>query len=205
MIGNCFAMRLRGTTTTNLSAYGNSRNELLLIDSIILSQQTHVHQQRTYLTLIAFIMKALCIPVGASTIPVILLEIQRSAQYRISRSLLIRLMILTIRLQSKLNYREGVIIGCKGVTNIVFYLMGRDVWRWFSGTSMNVRLGFGGGHTTVNRMSVIALNWVMTHSFVSLGMSDFLLFHNNEDCLWYQLAAMMNFMHKRLYKSYDPI
>ena len=55
----------------------------LLIDSIIISQHTQGSRKTTYLTLMKFITKELCIPVEDSTIPVIILTIQRSAQYRI--------------------------------------------------------------------------------------------------------------------------
>ena len=74
IVGNRFAMELRGTTTTSLLASGNSRNESLLIASIILSQQTQGLRKITYLPLMTLITKALCLPVGASTIPFIILS-----------------------------------------------------------------------------------------------------------------------------------
>ena len=111
IIGNCFAMGLRGTTTTSLSKSGNYWNESLLISSIIILQQTQVRHQRTYLPLMTLITRELCIPVRDSSVPVILLVIQRSERYRISRSLLLRIMLLAIWLRRKLNWREGGIIG----------------------------------------------------------------------------------------------
>ena len=81
-----------------LLASGNSWNELLLIASRILSKKAHGRWKRTYITLITLITKALCIPIGDSTIPVLLLEIQRSAQYQISQAILLRLLLLTIRI-----------------------------------------------------------------------------------------------------------
>ena len=62
-----------------LSASGNSHNELLLIDSIILSQQTQGLRQRKYPPLLIFITKALCISFGDSDILVLFLVIQGSA------------------------------------------------------------------------------------------------------------------------------
>ena len=114
--------------------------------------------------------KALYLPVGASTIPVLLLEIQRSAQYRISRLLLLRLLLLTIRLRRKFNWREGGVIYQLGVTAIGGYLMEIDVYRGLSGTAMTVRFGLGGVPTTVHRMAVTSLHCIMNHLFVSLGM-----------------------------------
>ena len=40
IVGHYFDMGLRGTTTTSISASGNSQNEMLPIASIILSQKT---------------------------------------------------------------------------------------------------------------------------------------------------------------------
>ena len=80
ILGNCFAMGLRVITTASLSESWNSRNKSLLIASIILSQQTQGVSKIIYLPLMTLIMKALCIPVGESTIPVLLLAIQRSAR-----------------------------------------------------------------------------------------------------------------------------
>ena len=120
-------MGLRGTTTTSLPASWNYWNKSLLIDSIIVSQQTQETWKRTYLNLMKLIMKALCLPVETSTIPVILLAIQRSAIYRTSLSLLLQPLLLAIGLQMKFNWREGDIIGRKGVTSIGGYLMERYV------------------------------------------------------------------------------
>ena len=141
IFGNCFAMGLRGTTLTSLLATGNSQNEPLLIASIILSQQIQVRRQITYLSLMTLIKKALCIPVGDSAIPVLILKIQRSARYRISQLLLFQLLLLVIRLQIKLNLREWVIIRRLGVTTIVYYLMEIYVWRGVSGTAISVWFG----------------------------------------------------------------
>ena len=77
IVGNCIAMGLRGTNTESLLASGNSRNEYLLIASIILSQQTQGRRKILYLPLIKLIMKALCIPVVESNITVILPAINR--------------------------------------------------------------------------------------------------------------------------------
>ena len=77
MVGNCFSMGLRGTNTESLLASGNSRNEYLLIASIILSPQTQGRRKILYLPLIKLIMKALCIPVVESNITVILPAINR--------------------------------------------------------------------------------------------------------------------------------
>ena len=84
-----------GTTITNcwkMFCYGVKRNhfnksirirefseKLLLIASIILSQQTQARRQRTYLPLMKLTSKALFLPFGASNIPVLILTIQRSA------------------------------------------------------------------------------------------------------------------------------
>ena len=176
-------MGLVGTPITSLSASGNSWKELLFIASIILSQQTHILRQRTYLPLMTLITKALCLPVRASTIPVLLLAIHRSAWYRISRSLLIKLLLFDIRLRRKFNWREGVIIGCLGVTVIWGYLKERDIWRWVSSTAMTIWFGLVGGYTTVNIMAVTALHIIMTHSCVSLEMFVVWITHNNDYCL----------------------
>ena len=69
-------MGLRGTTTTSLLVPGSSRNKLLSIASIILSQQTQGLRQRTYLPLMTLITKSLCLTVGASPILVLILKIQ---------------------------------------------------------------------------------------------------------------------------------
>ena len=116
-------MGLRSTTLKSLLVSGNSRNESLLIASIILSRQKQGRRQITYLPLMTLITKALCLPVVASTIPVLLLAIQRSARYWISRSLLLQLLLLTIRLRRKFNLRQGGIIGRLGFTSIKGYLI----------------------------------------------------------------------------------
>ena len=149
------------------------------------------------------ITKALCPLFGTSTITVLLLAIQRLARYRISRSLLLWLILLAIRIQRKLNWREGGIIGRLRVTDIGGHLLERYVWIGISGTAMTVWFGFGGGTTTVNMMDVTALHRIMTPSFVSLEMFSILLVHNNDDWLGYNLAAMIPFMPLWLYKRYD--
>ena len=123
IFGKCFALGLRGMTMTSSLASGNSRKELLLIASVILSQHKQGLRQRTYLPLMALITKALCIPFRYSTIQVLLLAIQISAQYQISRLLLLQILLLAIRIQMKFNRREGGIMGRLGVTTIVVYLM----------------------------------------------------------------------------------
>ena len=147
--------------------------------------------------------KSLCLPFGASNIPVLILTIHRLAQYWISQSLLLWLLILTICIWRKFNSGEGGIIGRLGVTAIGGYLMERDVWRWFSGTAMTVRLGLVGVTNTVNIMAVTALYHIMNHLFLYLDMFDVWLVHNNDDYIGYQLAGMMTFMPKRLYKSHN--
>ena len=72
----------------------------------------------TYFSLMKLITKAQCLPVGASTITVLLLAIHRSAQYQRSQSLLLLLLVLAIQLQGKLKRRDGGIIGRLGVTEI---------------------------------------------------------------------------------------
>ena len=59
--------------------------------------------------------------------------------------------------------------------------MERDVWRGFSGTDIDVRFGFRGGSTTVNRMAVTALHPIMTHPFFSIAMFSVWIVHNNDD------------------------
>ena len=61
----------------------------LLTASIILSKQTQGRREITYLPLMKLITKELCLPIGASTITVLLLAIQISEQYRIPKSLLL--------------------------------------------------------------------------------------------------------------------
>ena len=61
----------------------------LLTASIILSKQTQGRREITYLPLMKLTTKALCLPIGASTITVLLLAIQISEQYRIPKSLLL--------------------------------------------------------------------------------------------------------------------
>ena len=183
IVGNCFAVGLRGTTPTILSASGNYWKKSMLIASIIISQHTQGLRKITYLPLMALMTKSLCISIWDSAIPVLLLEIQRSARYRISRSLLLPILLLAIQLRRKFNWRELCIIGWIGVTAIVCYLMERYVWRWVSGTAMFVGFGFGGGPTTVNTISMTALHRIMNPSFVSLNMFSVWLFHNNYDFL----------------------
>ena len=81
-----------------------------MIASVIISQQTQGLWKITYLTLMAFITKELCIHVEDSNIPVLLLAITRSARYWISQYL------LSIQLLKQLNWREGGVIGKTGVT-----------------------------------------------------------------------------------------
>ena len=148
------------------------------------------------------ITKALCLLIGASNITV-LLEIHRSARHRISRSLLLRLLILAIRLQRKLNWKDGVIIVRIGFTDTGGYLIERYLWRGVSGTTMTVRFCFRGGPTTVNRISVTSLHHIMTHLFVFLEIFFVWLVHNNDYFLGYQISDMTSFMLMRLYKSHD--
>ena len=142
-------MELRGTTTKLLLASGNSWNELLLIASIIILQQTQGRRQRTLIPLIILITKALWLPVRTSTIPFLLLSIQRSARYRISWLLLLWLLLLTIQLRRKFNWRDGSIIGRLGVISIVGYLMEGYIWREVYGADTTVIFGLGGGTTTI--------------------------------------------------------
>ena len=151
------------------------------------------------------ITKSLCIPVESSTIPFLILIIQRSAQYLISQSLLIRLLILAIWLRRKFNWRDAGIIGRLGFTGIGFYLMERYFWIGFSGTSMTVWFGFVGEPTTVNRMFMTYLHFIITHSFASLDMFFVLLVHKNDNFLVYQLVSMMPFMPMRLYKYWSEL
>ena len=104
-------MGLRETIKKSLSVSGNYQNESLLIASIIISEQTQGRRQRTYLTLMEVITKELFIPVIDSTIPVLILEIQRSSPYGISQSLLLQLLLLDVRLKVKFDWRERVIPG----------------------------------------------------------------------------------------------
>ena len=57
--------------------------------------------------------------------------------------------------------------------------------------------------TIVNNFIVILLKYIMAPSFISLDMFVFLLVHNNDECLGYQLADMMPFMPMILYKRND--
>ena len=129
------------------------------------------------------ITKALCIPAGAPTVSVLLLAIQRSERYQISRSLLLRLLIFTIYIQRNFNCREGGVIGQLGANSIVDYLMEGYFWIGVSGTAMTVLFGLGWGLTTVNRMAVTALHRIVTHSFVSLYIFDVWLLHRNDKFL----------------------
>ena len=98
-ITNCWKLFCYGFKRNHFNKYISIREfseKLLLIASIILSQQTQARRQRTYLPLMTLTSKALCLPFGASNIPVLILTIQRSARYRISQSLLLRLLLLTI-------------------------------------------------------------------------------------------------------------
>ena len=96
--------------------------KLMLIASIIISQQKQGRRKRTYLTLMKLITKELCLPVRASIIPVLLLAIQRSERYRMSQSLLLRLLLLAIRLQRNSNWTEGGIIGRLGDNGKIFLI-----------------------------------------------------------------------------------
>ena len=196
-------MRLRGTTMKILSSSGNYRNKLLLISSIIISQQTQGIWKRTYLPLMKLIKNTLCIPLRDSDTPVLLLVIKISAQHRISRLLLLRLLTLAIRLRRNFNWREGGIIGRPGFNIIWGYLTEIYVWRGVSGTSMSVWLGFLGGPTTVNRNSMTPLHCIRTPLFVSLGMFSVWLVHKNDDFLGYKLSSMRPFITTRLYKRHD--
>ena len=183
IVGNCFAMGLRKTTTTILLVSGNSWNKFLLIASILISQQIQGRWKIKYITLITLIMKVLCIPVRDSTIPVLLLVIQRSAQYWISQSLLLWLLLLAIRIQRKFNCTKGGIIGRIVVTSIGGYLMEIEFWILVSGNSMSVWFGLGGGPTTVNIISVTALHRIVTPPLVFLDVFDVWIVHNNDYCL----------------------
>ena len=118
------------------------------------------------------ITKKLCIPVGDSTIIVILLVVHISARYRIPRLLLLRLMLLDIQLRRKFNWRDGGIIGRLGVTAIGGYLIEIDVLIGVSGTAISIRFGLEGGLTDVNIIYVTALHHITTPSFVLLDMFD---------------------------------
>ena len=59
------------------------------------------------------------------------------------------------------------------------------------------------GFTIVDMFVVTVLQCIMTHSFVSLDMSVVCIFRYNDDCLGWQIAAMMPFMPMRLYKRHD--
>ena len=202
IVGNCFAIGLRGTTLESLSASGNSRKKLMLIDSIIILKQTQGRRRRTLIPSMKIIKKAPCIPVWDSTIPYLLLAIQRSERYWISRSPLLWILLLSIPLWRKLDSRDGGIIDRLGVTDIGGYLVERDVWRGVSGTSMDVRFSLVGGPTTVNIISVTDLYCIMSHLFFFLDMCDVWLVHNNDYCLVYQLVSVMPFMPMRLYKKH---
>ena len=112
-------------------------------------------------------------------------------------------MILAIQIQRYLNCREGVIIRWLGVTDIGGYLTERYFWRGFSGTAMSVCFGLGEGPTTVNKISVTVLNYIINPSFVSLDIFSVLHVHINYDFLGYQRAAIMPFITMRLCKRYD--
>ena len=149
------------------------------------------------------ITKALRLLVGVSTIPVILLAIQRSARYRISWSLLLQLLLLTIQFQMNFNWRYGGIIGRIEVTNIGGYLIEINFCRGVSVTAMTVRFGLWGRPNTVNRMTVTALHHITNHSFVSIDMFAVWLVHKHENFLGYQLDAMVPSMYMRIYKRHD--
>ena len=161
MVENCFAMGLRGAIMTSVLASGNSWNDSLWIASVILSQQKKGLRRRTYLPLVTLITKSLCLPIGASTISVLLLVIQISARYRRSRSLLLLLLLLAVQLLRRLKIREGGILWRLGVNEIGCYLMEGYVWREVSSTAVAVKFGLGGGSTTVNRMDMTALHQTM--------------------------------------------
>ena len=122
------------------------------------------------------ITNELCIPVRASTIPVLLLATHRSAQYQISQSLLLQLLILAIRLQRKLKRREGGIIGHLVVTAIGGYLMETYVLRGVSVTAMAVPFGLVGGPTTVIRMAVTALHHIINPLLLTVDMFVLVVF-----------------------------
>ena len=126
IVGKKIAMGLRGSTIISLLASGNCQNDPLWIASVIHSQKTHGRRWIKFLPLMILIIKALCLSVIASTIPVLLLSIQR---YRISSSLLLPLLLLVINIWGELKSREGGIIGQLGVTAVWVYLMERYVWR----------------------------------------------------------------------------
>ena len=56
--------------------------------------------------------------------------------------------------------REGGVIGRLGSTEIVVHLMETDFLIVVYVTTMSIRFGFGGGPTTINRISVTALTYL---------------------------------------------
>ena len=57
--------------------------------------------------------------------------------------------------------------------------------------------------TIVNKFIVIVWNKLWLPCSSPFFMFDVWLFHNNDDCLGYKLAAMMHFMPMKLYKRHD--
>ena len=85
-ITNCWKLFRYGVKREHYDKFISIREllEQITVDFFKNSSTTDTETlKKTLLTLMKLITKALCIPVGDSTIPVILLEIQRSGRYRI--------------------------------------------------------------------------------------------------------------------------
>ena len=138
----------------------------------MISHHTQGLHKITYLTLAKLTTKELCIPVVASTIPVPLLTIQISARYQRPQLLPLLLLILAIPMERNLKRRDGGIIGRLGVTEILCFLMERDVWIVFYGTAMTIQFGLGVLPTTVNIMAMTALHRIMNPLLLNVDMSS---------------------------------
>ena len=98
--------------------------------------------------------------------------------------------------------REEYITGLLEVIVLGVFLMERYATIEAFGFERDV-IGSTRRRTIVDKLAVIVLKRIMTPSFVSLDMFFVLLVHNNDYCLGYQIAAILPFMHMRLYKRHN--
>ena len=97
---------------------------------------------------------------------------------------------------------EGDITGLLEVTVPGSCLMEIDASREAFGFTKDV-IGSTRSCTIVDMFIVTVLQCIMTHMFVSLDMFVVCIVCYNDDCLGYQLAAMMPSTPMRLYKRHD--
>ena len=206
-ITNCwifFVMGLIDTTVTDWLVSENYRNDLLKIASKIHFHLIEGPQQRAYPPLMRSMMEIQFLLAVQFIFPVVFLPTHCPSLFTEQISTVPHQYLLDLIIfpkNKKLN-REGYLTELLEVTvqgsclreidaSIEAFSFTRDV------------IGSTRRCTIVNKFIVIVLKRIMNPSFLSLDMFSVWLVHKNNDCLGYQISAMMPFMPMRLYKRHD--